>query len=88
LLERNGGVYEPQFITEEDYNLILSGDMETGTQYDSQGAQTQVSSQNKNSNAADNGVNQINENNVQQVNQVQSKNMFSKMWTGFKGWFS
>jgi hypothetical protein len=62
--------------------------METGTQYDSQGAQTQVSSQNKNSNAADNGVNQINENNVQQVNQVQSKNMFSKMWTGFKGWFS
>ncbi|MDA3855316.1 MAG: hypothetical protein PF569_03595 [Candidatus Woesearchaeota archaeon] len=88
MLERNGGVYEPQFITEEDYNLILSGDMETGTQYDSQGAQTQVSSQNKNSNAADNGVNQINENNVQQVNQVQSKNMFSKMWTGFKGWFS
>lgn len=35
LIVRNGGSYIPQYISEEDYNLIVSGDMETGNEYDS-----------------------------------------------------
>lgn len=86
LLEGNGGIYESQFISEDEYNLILSGNMETGTQYDSQGTQTQVNSQNKNSNSGQTGVTQINTDNTQ-GNQAQSQNMFAKMWRGVKSWF-
>lgn len=70
LIERNGGIYEPQYISEDDYEKIISGDMETGSNYGS--------GQNSNN------MNQVSGTSGQQKTQ----NMFSRMWNGFKSWFS
>jgi len=74
LIEKNGGTYEAQYISEEDYNAIIAGDMETGSEYAST----------VNGGKKDNGGRNTNDDAIQK----QSKNIFSRMWNGFKGWFS
>jgi len=56
-LDRNGGVYIPQFISVEEFDLILSADMEAGIQYNSDGIRTEVEQKNMNSNQG-NGMNE------------------------------
>lgn len=81
LIGRNGGSYDPQYISDEYYNTIISGEMETGKQYDSYDNIEQI---NKNSQNRDN----LNRGSIQQNTQENSQNMFSKMWRGFKSWFN
>lgn len=81
LIGRNGGSYDPQYISDEYYNTIISGEMETGKQYDSDDNIEQI---NKNSQNRDN----LNRGSIQQNTQENSQNMFSKMWRGFKSWFN
>lgn len=81
LLERNGGTYEPQYIILEEYNTIVNEEMETGTQYNSQGVGTQVGNNGK----GNYGQQQMS--NPQVETPTQARNVFSRMWGGFKGWF-
>ena len=92
VLESRGETYTAQYVSEEEYNSIVSQDLETGTQYDSVGNMNQVNSQNRNSGSSQMGQN----NNVDsrsnqgssQGQQVQAQNMFANMWKGFKSWFN
>nr|WP_232500682.1 DUF2202 domain-containing protein [Methanococcus maripaludis] len=71
VIEQNGGIYEPQYISESEYNEIISSEMETGTGYSANPAvQTEQSNQ----------YNASSSNN-------ESKNVFERMWQGFMNWF-
>lgn len=73
VIEKNGGTYEPQYITEDYYNSIISDDMETGTEYNSR----------ENMNQGNRGSQAMGGNTQQQ----KSQNVFSRMWNGLKNWF-
>ncbi len=63
-LNNNQGNYTPQFISVEEFNLITTGEMETGTQYNSDGTyQNNNNQMNRNSNGTyQNNNNQMNGN--------------------------
>ncbi|MBA2862463.1 DUF2202 domain-containing protein [Methanococcus maripaludis] len=72
VIERNGGTYEPQYISQSEYDEIVSGDMETGTEY---GAPENLSTQNGQSNQY-------------QINDTSSEpqGAFAKIWQGLMRW--
>ena len=91
LIQRNGDIYEPQFITQENYDSIIMSDMETGNSYNSQ-------PNFQNNELGDKRSNQNNEldigrqsgevKNNPQNQQRNSEGFFSRMWKGFKNWFN
>ncbi|WP_459202637.1 DUF2202 domain-containing protein [Methanococcus sp. CF] len=73
VLERNGGTYEPQYISESEYNEIISSDMETGSGYSATSTQ---GGQN----------NQYNQYSGSSSNTT-SQSVFGKIWQGFMNLF-
>ncbi|MBA2853288.1 hypothetical protein HNP89_001245 [Methanococcus maripaludis] len=71
VIEQNGGIYEPQYISESEYNEIISSEMETGTGY-STNPTAQTGQSNQYSASSSNN---------------ESKNVFEWMWQGLMNWF-
>lgn len=71
VIEQNGGIYEPQYISESEYNEIISSEMETGTGYSANSAVQAGQSNQYNASSSNN----------------ESKNVFERMWQGFMNWF-
>lgn len=71
VIEQNGGIYEPQYISESEYNEIISSEMETGTGY-STNPTAQTGQSNQYSASSSNN---------------ESKNVFERMWQGLMNWF-
>lgn len=90
MIERNGGTYQAQYITQEEYEQIIASDMERGTQYGSQaqGSQGRNANPQQNSIATTAGTNNQQADVAQQRNTQRSQNAFSRMWDGFKSWFN
>lgn len=99
MIERNGGTYEAQYITEEYYNEIIGSDMERSMQYNAKDSFDQINNQKVNEQSQGSqssriedsleGRNQNNPNSFYETtNQEQSQNMFVRMWRDFKSWFN
>ncbi|MBM7409938.1 DUF2202 domain-containing protein [Methanococcus maripaludis] len=71
VIEQNDGIYEPQYISESEYNEIISSEMETGTGYSANSAVQTGQSNQYNASSSNN----------------ESKNVFERMWQGFMDWF-
>lgn len=61
-IERNGGTYEPVYISEDYYDMIIMSDMERNMGYGSNGQYANAGRQNSNSNMGANSGNNVNGN--------------------------
>ncbi len=78
LIERNGGTYEPQYISEDYYDSIINGDMESG-------AHEGLNMQDRSMNMDENGGKEFSES--QQTTRGYG-NMFTRIWMSIKSWFN